>query len=264
MRQDAELAARLESSPGSNWYAEAQCHLGTALWLTGVETRAVRHLELAVREGAAANQAIEIASLGTLSLIAGDRGEWDHAREYAQRAEERLVELGFGSHRRTLPLLLAQARLLARAGDVALAEQADRIAAIADAMVTVPWMTALAGVMVGECFLETGDIAEAAAWSGRALAVARTGADIGILEARLQRLRLGLQGRTQSEPISPAELRVLALLPTHLSLAQMAEQLCVSTNTVKTHSKALYRKLGVASRAAAVDEARSLGLLPGP
>lgn len=77
MRQDAELAARLESSPGSNWYAEAQCHLGTALWLTGVETRAVRHLELAVREGAAANQAIEIASLGTLSLIAGDRGEWD-------------------------------------------------------------------------------------------------------------------------------------------------------------------------------------------
>jgi LuxR family maltose regulon positive regulatory protein len=264
MRQDAELAARLESRPGSNWYAEAQFHLGTALWLTGVETRGARHLQLALREGEAANHAIEIASLGTLALIAGDRGDWESAREYAQRADERLVELGFGSHRRTLPLLLAQARLLARAGDVALAVQANTIAAIADAMVSVPWMTVLAGVTVGECFLEMGDIAGAADWSGRALAVVRTGADVGVLETRLQRLRQGLKGRTQSEPISPAELRVLALLPTHLSLAQVAEQLCVSTNTVKTHSKALYRKLGVASRAEAVEEARSLGLLQGP
>jgi LuxR family maltose regulon positive regulatory protein len=44
----------------------------------------------------------------------------------------------------------------------------------------------------------------------------------------------------------------------------MAERLCVSANTVKTHSKALYRKLGVSSRAEAVEEARTLGLLQGP
>jgi LuxR family maltose regulon positive regulatory protein len=90
-----------------------------------------------------------------------------------------------------------------------------------------------------------------------------TGGDAGILEARLQRLRLGLKGR-MSEEISPAELRVLALLPTHLSLAQVADRLCVSTNTVKTHGKSLYRKLGVGSRAEAVEAARGLGLLPPP
>jgi LuxR family transcriptional regulator, maltose regulon positive regulatory protein len=264
MRQDAELAARLENRPGSNWYAEAQCHLGAALWLSGIETRGVRHLQVAASEGAAVNQTIEIAALGLLSIIAGDQGQWQHAGEYGLRAHERLAELGFGSHRRTLPLQLAQARLLARAGDEALVERAETIATVVDTMVPVPWMTVLAGVIVGECFLEVGELHDADAWSARALAVLKTGADVGILGARLQRLRLGLKGRSQFETISPAELRVLALLPTHLSLHQMAERLCVSTNTVKTHSKALYRKLGVGSRAEAVEEARALGLLQGP
>ena len=125
MRQDAELAARLENRPGSNWYAEAQCHLGAALWLSGIETRGVRHLQVAASEGAAVNQTIEIAALGLLSIIAGDQGEWEYAQDYARCADERLAELGFGSHRRTLPLLLAQARLLARAGDEALVERAE-------------------------------------------------------------------------------------------------------------------------------------------
>jgi len=170
----------------------------------------------------------------------------------AQRADERLAEVGFGSHRRTLPLLLAQARLLARAGDPALTKRAATIAAILDEMVPVPWMTVLAGVVVGECLLEVGELGAADAWSKRALGALRTEPDVGVLEGRAQRLRLGLKGRSQSEPISPAELRVLELLPTHLSVGQMAERLCVSTNTVKSHGKALYRKLGVANRAGAV------------
>ncbi len=264
MRKDAELAAKLESRPGSSWYAEAQFHLGSALWLTGVETRAARHLQVAVREGAAANQIIEIAALGLLALMAAEQGRWEYAEEYTQRADERLAEVGFGSHRRTLPLLLAQARLLARGGDPALTERAATIAAILDEMVPVPWMTVLAGVVVGECFLEVGELEAADSWSKRALGALKTEADVGVLEGRAQRLRLGLKGRSQSEPVSPAELRVLELLPTHLSVGQMAERLCVSTNTVKSHSKALYRKLGVGSRAEAVDEARALGLLSGP
>jgi LuxR family transcriptional regulator, maltose regulon positive regulatory protein len=264
MRQDAELAARLENRPGSSWYAEAQFHLGAALWLSGVETRAVRHLQVAASEGAAVNQIIEIAALGLLSIIAGDQGQWEYAGAYALRADERLAELGFGSHRRTLPLQLARARLLARAGDDALVGCAETIATVIDAMVPIPWMTVIAGIVVGECFLEVGEIQEADVWSARALAVLKTGADVGMLDGRLQRLRLGLKGRSRSEPISPAELRVLALLPTHLTLHEMAERLCVSTNTVKTHSKALYRKLGVGSRAEAVEEARVLGLLQGP
>ena len=65
------------------------------------------------------------------------------------------------------------------------------------------------------------------------------------------------------EPLSPAELRVLAWLPTHLSFVEIGEELFLSRNTVKSHAMAIYRKLGVTSRSAAVREATALGLLDG-
>ncbi len=63
------------------------------------------------------------------------------------------------------------------------------------------------------------------------------------------------------EPLSKAEMRVLRYLPTHLSAPQIASELSVSTTTVKTHLRNLYVKLGVHSRAEAVESARALGLL---
>jgi len=261
MRADAQLAARLEDRAGSNWHAEAQFHLGCALWLTGADARAERHLQVAAREGAAVNSSIELAALGFLGLVFSDRGDWEQARLYERRAAERLTALGHMSHRRALPLLLLQVRLLARDDDPGLNEHIAWVAATLDGMVAIAWMTVLACVSVGECLLAAGDCAAAGPWGDRGLAALREGGDAGVLDARLQRLRLGLKGRV-SEEISPAELRVLALMPTYLSVAQIADRLCVSTNTVKTHSKSLYRKLGVGSRAKAVDEARARGLLP--
>jgi len=63
------------------------------------------------------------------------------------------------------------------------------------------------------------------------------------------------------EPPSQAELNVLRLLATDLSQREIGGRLYVSLNTVKTHTRALYRKLGVASREAAVERATALGLL---
>jgi LuxR family maltose regulon positive regulatory protein len=54
---------------------------------------------------------------------------------------------------------------------------------------------------------------------------------------------------------------VLRYLPTHLSFAQIADELFVSRNTVKTQAIAVYRKLDVSSRAEAVERARGLGLV---
>jgi LuxR family maltose regulon positive regulatory protein len=62
-------------------------------------------------------------------------------------------------------------------------------------------------------------------------------------------------------PLTPAEMRVLRYLPTHLTFAAIADELFVSRNTVKTQSISIYRKLGVGSRGPAVDAARGLGLL---
>ena len=68
----------------------------------------------------------------------------------------------------------------------------------------------------------------------------------------------------EATTLTTAELGVLRLLPTHLSLAQIADQHVVSRNTVKTQVASIYRKLGVNDRTEAVDRARAQGLLDAP
>ena len=69
------------------------------------------------------------------------------------------------------------------------------------------------------------------------------------------------QGDTVAEELTAKEHEVLRLLATRLSRREIGQRLYVSLNTVKTHQRALYRKLGVENRAAAVTRARELGLL---
>lgn len=66
-----------------------------------------------------------------------------------------------------------------------------------------------------------------------------------------------------ADPLTFAELRVLRFLPSYLTLGQIAARLHVSTNTVKTQAHAVYRKLGVSSRSAAVERAAEIGLVEG-
>jgi LuxR family transcriptional regulator, maltose regulon positive regulatory protein len=63
------------------------------------------------------------------------------------------------------------------------------------------------------------------------------------------------------EPLSKSELRVLRYLPTNLRAPEIAAELFVSMNTIRTHLRNLYAKLGVHSRGEAVKRARELGLL---
>ncbi len=92
-----------------------------------------------------------------------------------------------------------------------------------------------------------------------------------VLEARVEALRTRIRVASTAEPatmlpfgqvLSPREMTVLAHLSTHLQGREIAEQLYVSTNTLKTHTKAIYRKLGTSSRSESVAVARSLGLIP--
>jgi LuxR family transcriptional regulator, maltose regulon positive regulatory protein len=65
----------------------------------------------------------------------------------------------------------------------------------------------------------------------------------------------------QSEELSPSELRVLRYLPTNLTRPEIARELYVSINTVNTHIRNIYSKLGARDRSAAVQQARQLRLL---
>ena len=62
--------------------------------------------------------------------------------------------------------------------------------------------------------------------------------------------------------LTPTETAVLALLPTHRTLAAIGDRLGISRPTVKTHVQHIYKKLGATNRAEAVDLAESTDLLP--
>jgi DNA-binding CsgD family transcriptional regulator len=63
------------------------------------------------------------------------------------------------------------------------------------------------------------------------------------------------------EPLTESETRMLRYLPTHLHSTEIASELNLSANTVKTHLRHLYQKLGAHSRGEAVERARAFGLL---
>jgi LuxR family maltose regulon positive regulatory protein len=65
----------------------------------------------------------------------------------------------------------------------------------------------------------------------------------------------------QPEELSPSELRVLRFLPTNLTRPEIARSLHVSLNTVNTHIRSIYSKLGASDRSSAVRQARELRLL---
>jgi LuxR family maltose regulon positive regulatory protein len=63
------------------------------------------------------------------------------------------------------------------------------------------------------------------------------------------------------DPLTEREQQILRLLPTHLSSTEIADQLYLSKNTVRSHIGHIYDKLSVHSRVAAVERAQELGLI---
>jgi LuxR family maltose regulon positive regulatory protein len=70
-------------------------------------------------------------------------------------------------------------------------------------------------------------------------------------------------GPTGAAPLSPAELRLLPYLQTHLTVREIGQRLFVSRNTVSSEISSIYRKLGVTSRSDAMRHAMAVGLLGG-
>ena len=65
----------------------------------------------------------------------------------------------------------------------------------------------------------------------------------------------------EPDELSPSELRVLRYLPTNMTRPEIARELYVSVNTVNTHMRNIYAKLGAHDRSSAVQRARDLRLV---
>ena len=96
----------------------------------------------------------------------------------------------------------------------------------------------------------------------------RSAAKAGIAPGYVGRLQAAFEGTVSRtpvaqsliEPLSERELDVLRLLRSELSGPEIANELMVSLNTMRTHTKNIYSKLGVTSRRAAVRRAEELDL----
>lgn len=75
------------------------------------------------------------------------------------------------------------------------------------------------------------------------------------------RPRPSIESASRNQKLSRGELRVLRYLPTNLTRSEIASELYISVNTVNTHIRNIYAKLGVRDRSSAVRHARELRLL---
>jgi LuxR family maltose regulon positive regulatory protein len=128
-----------------------------------------------------------------------------------------------------------------------------------------PWPTVDIQLRLAPALLDMGDRSGAAVVLAEARAVLVSfpeGAET--LQARLNRLERRLAGALWgtrfAEPLTGREEAVLRLLGGTLSLREIGRELYLSGNTIKTHTRAIYRKLGVSSRCDAVQRARESGI----
>jgi LuxR family maltose regulon positive regulatory protein len=200
-----------------------------------------------------------------LALIAQDAGRWDEARDHIAAAERICPRMGLDLTPHLsgwLDMLASHLRQLSHEGDpetMAFARMVDDY--MADMVHNAQWVLLVRDVVLGEVALEQGDLAAARAWSDRALKTLAGWSDAGLYGRRAKRLKDALDRLVLAEPITPAEQRVLELLPSYLGNARIGDRLFLSPNTVKAHLRSVYRKLDARSREEAVERARELGLL---
>ncbi len=262
MREQAERALDLEREHGrlSVWLDFATNLAGVARALSGDVGRAIEALEAAARRGLAIRSSIEFAALGHLSLLAGDEGRWEDAESYALEAVDKAADYDIEDYLPSVPARIARDRLSARAGD-----RGDAAADLEELLEGLdpqfcPWLGPQIALILAEVAADAGDAAGARRWLAEARRwLVRWAAPA--LVRRREKLASRLDRTVLAEPVSAAEMRVLELLPTYLTLTEIAARLTVSTNTVGSHVRSLHRKLGATSRSGTVKRAVELGLL---
>ena len=266
-RADAALAYELDRV-GSPYRAVARYIEGGTLAILGRNVEARERLEEGEMLGAMTSPAAQAQCLGQLAALAVDNDDWEAAEGLVRRLDAIIERFGLGE-RPAMGVSLAIAALVhAQRGQAVEARSEGKHALFLLSMLATvaPWISIEARIFLARTFLLLGDVGLARVLTHEATELLVLIPDGEVLEAKLA----ALEQLTEAEhvplgvlatPMTPAEMRVLRYLPTHLTFAAIADELFVSRNTVKTQAISIYRKLGVSSRDPAVVTARSLGLL---
>jgi len=209
-------------------------------------------------------------ALSERSLVAMARGDWSGAEVLAEQARSTLRRAGIEDSYATTLVCAAQARAAQHRGDAQAARQHLASAQRTRPMLTYafPHLAVQARIELIRVHLTLGDLAGARTLMQEVDELLRRRPGLGSLIGEAQALRDRLANeRGSSLPgassLTTAELRLLPMLSTHLSFAEIAAEMSLSRHTVSSQAISIYRKLGAGSRSQAVARSRELGLLEG-
>jgi LuxR family maltose regulon positive regulatory protein len=269
MRADTQ-AALDELSPGSQWRPTAQLLEGICDLLAGETDRAdpilAHAAEVATEVRALPAAAIALAER---SLVAMHHQDWNQAATLAEQAQGVVRAGALDGYVASAIVHAVAARVAVHQGDVPrVQEQLARATRLRPLLTyALPYFAVQTLLELGRACLALDDAAAAKVVLRQARDVLRRRPDLGILPAQVDELRSEVDkadtvhgGTVGVSSLTTAELRLLPLLPTHLTYAEIAERLYLSPHTIKTQASSIYRKLGVSSRNQAIQHLQQTGL----
>ena len=224
---------------------------------------------VSVGEEVGAHEDVALA-LCERSLVAITGGDWDRAEVLADQAGTVLRQAGIEESYATPLVSAVRARVAMHRGDAPAARRELLSAQRLRHLLTyaLPYYAVQARIELTRVHLALADLAAARTLMREVDELLRRRPGLGTLTGEAQVLRARLpkeRGSSASgaSALTAAELRLLPLLSTHLSMPEIAEDLFLSRNTIKSQAISIYRKLGASSRNQAVTRSRELGLLEG-
>jgi LuxR family transcriptional regulator, maltose regulon positive regulatory protein len=204
-----------------------------------------------------------IVALSVAALRAADDGELAQAERLTEEASEIVNGRGLTKWPPNSFILTAAGTVHLRQGRLAeaRAELEYAIHRRRQWILLTPWLSVETQLRLAQVLLAMDDRAAAAIVAAEVRNVLTASPDgTEALLARLGELELHLavtpSAPSLGEPLTEREQVVLNLLGKSLSVSEIARELYLSVNTVKTHRRAIYRKLGVSSRQEAIERAR--------
>jgi LuxR family maltose regulon positive regulatory protein len=263
--QHAAAAVAAEQA-GRPWRTLALEALAQAHVMMGDAAAADTALAGAV-DAAPADGTYAFFALALRASVAMGRGDWERAAEYARESHRRIERVQLGAAASTALVHAVAARVAIHHGDLAHGREELVHAQLVRPLASyaLPMTAAVALLEVARAYLAIADPAGAGSAVAEAERILRRRPDLGVLAQHLAELRERVHGASETLPLpstlTPAELRVLPMLSTHLTFEEIADRLHVSKHTIKAQVVSIYRKLDVSSRSEAVERAIEIGLL---
>jgi LuxR family transcriptional regulator, maltose regulon positive regulatory protein len=266
--RSVEAAATGEPAD-SPWRPASLVVYGMVLAIAGQRSAANAILdeaaELALAEGAARTR---VAALAWSAMLAAETEDWDRAIALGRSSLAFLDTYGHETDVIVANATVVAARAAILVHDVQAARRhlASFQVARGALGIAAPWMSVRCLLEAARVYLAISDPAGARNVLRQADdLLARSSRNLGSLPAETAALHERVRGLPTgpggASTLTPAEIRVLRLMPTYLTVVEIADRLSVSTNTVRTQVRSIYGKLDATSRGELVERAIEAGLL---